>query len=341
LVFSSLSWLKPSAPLISRSKGTASPLPATITETSVVIQWKAAGFNGRVILSYVIETYNFWEGFWRIVRTNVYDNPVDSYGTYQLNVTGLRPFSEYQVRIRAENELGTSDPSDASERFTTLPVKPDLAPLQVGGGGGKAGTLVTTWQPLNVWEENALGFGYRTCQRVPGDIEWEECVDVPGNQAQYVWTIGEEYYYLEYEMYVQAYNDKGVGPRSETVTIKSAMGIPTVEASNVRSMPFNSTACRLTWIEITDDRETLKGKLGGYRLAYWPTELGMDYENPPRVTINGQTSEGLVIGLDPDTQYYFALYIWNEAGNGPKSQPYPQRTLRNGESSQCINEPFL
>lgn len=48
----------------------------------------------------------------------------------------------------------------------------------------------------------------------------------------------------------------------------------------------------------------------------------------PRVTIDGQASEGLVIGLEPNTPYYFDVMVWNQAGNGPKSQYFIQRTLR-------------
>merc|ERR1712227_383004 len=79
----------------------------------------------------------------------------------------------------------------------------------------------------------------------------------------------------------------------------------------------------------------MRGTLGGYKVAYWLTSWGPLYENPWRVTYDGQREEGLVIGLEPNTQYYFAVYVWNEAGNGPKSQWFQQRTLR----SAPINQP--
>ena len=50
----------------------------------------------------------------------------------------------------------------------------------------------------------------------------------------------------------------------------------------------------------------------------------------PRVTISGQADEGMVIGLHPDTTYFFDVMVFNQAGNGPKSQYFKQRTLRNG-----------
>jgi len=53
-----------------------------------------------------------------------------------------------------------------------------------------------------------------------------------------------------------------------------------------------------------------------------------------RVTIDGQATEGTVIGLYPNTPYFFDVMVWNEAGNGPKSQYFIQRTLRNGMTSK-------
>ena len=43
---------------------------ASVTTSSVVIQWKEPGNNGYEILSYVVEAFNEWEGFWRIVMTS-------------------------------------------------------------------------------------------------------------------------------------------------------------------------------------------------------------------------------------------------------------------------------
>ena len=41
-------------------------------------------------------------------------------GIMRHNVTGLRPYSQYQVRMRAENDYGTSTPSLPSGIFIIL-----------------------------------------------------------------------------------------------------------------------------------------------------------------------------------------------------------------------------
>ncbi len=72
----------------------------------------------------------------------------DTTDTLTYNVTGLRPYSRYAIRVRAENRIGTSDPSQPSDEFWTHCIKPDLYPKEVGGGGGKVGDLVITWKVI-------------------------------------------------------------------------------------------------------------------------------------------------------------------------------------------------
>lgn len=64
------------------------------------------------------------------------ENPDES-GTYRVNVTNLRPYSTYRLRMRAENILGTSVPSQETDSLTTGAIKPDTYPMEVGGGGGQ------------------------------------------------------------------------------------------------------------------------------------------------------------------------------------------------------------
>ena len=44
----------------------------------------------------------------------VVPDPGDLTETLRYNVTGLRPYSRYAIRVRAENKLGTSEPSQPS-----------------------------------------------------------------------------------------------------------------------------------------------------------------------------------------------------------------------------------
>ena len=75
-------------------------------------------------------------------------------------VTGLSPWSSYLFRIRAESEYGIGDPSWSSEQYTTAEMVPEDAPANVGGGGGKVGDLVITWDPLEPAQQNGRNLYY-------------------------------------------------------------------------------------------------------------------------------------------------------------------------------------
>lgn len=65
--------------------------------------------------------------------------------SYQLPRGSLSPFSGYEFRIAAYNDLGTGEFSDPSPVVSTLEDRPYKYPDHVGGGGGKAGSLTITW----------------------------------------------------------------------------------------------------------------------------------------------------------------------------------------------------
>lgn len=58
----------------------------------------------------------------------------------------LSPWSKYEFRVIAGNDLGVGQPSDPSPQYNTALDAPYVAPRNVGGGGGKAGSLTITWE---------------------------------------------------------------------------------------------------------------------------------------------------------------------------------------------------
>lgn len=57
----------------------------------------------------------------------------------------VTPWAQYEFRLQAVNEIGTSAPSEPSPRTNIPPDRPYLYPSNVGGGGGKLGDLTITW----------------------------------------------------------------------------------------------------------------------------------------------------------------------------------------------------
>ena len=66
------------------------------------------------------------------------------------------------------------------------------------------------------------------------------------------------------------------------------------------------------------------------QINYWQEE-GEDESMAIFRPILGQTDHGVIFGLYPWTVYVVNVQVFNEAGVGPKSQDFPQETLRSGK----------
>lgn len=132
--------------------------------------------------------------------------------------------------------------------------------------------------------------------------------------------VGEQNYYLEYEVKVQAYNEKGKGPNSTIESIMSAENLPVGVPTDVMCDGYNGSALEVTWIKVPNIREVMKGQVLGYQINYW-----MDGEEDPLIRFiryPGQVESGLIIGLFSDTNYWTNVQVYNSAGLGPPSENY-------------------
>lgn len=57
----------------------------------------------------------------------------------------VTPWSAYEFRLMAVNEIGFSLPSEPSPSYNIPPDAPYHNPSNVSGGGGKIGDLTITW----------------------------------------------------------------------------------------------------------------------------------------------------------------------------------------------------
>ena len=60
--------------------------------------------------------------------------------------SSLSPWSSYEFRVIAGNELGYGVPSAPSPQYNTPQDRPYKAPEKISGGGGKIGDLTINWE---------------------------------------------------------------------------------------------------------------------------------------------------------------------------------------------------
>ena len=86
-----------------------------------------------------------------------------------MTLFGLSAFTDYRFRVFATNLYGSGEPSKVAPPCTTQPDIPALAPVGLGGGGGKLGDLRIVWNPLPMESWNGPNLTYRIYVRKEGE----------------------------------------------------------------------------------------------------------------------------------------------------------------------------
>lgn len=313
-------------------------LGSQFNATSGFVEWADGTSHGSQITSYAIEGRTNHNATWRELINVTYASPVSRGGQSSLSTSGRRevqlgnvlsPWSKYEFRVLAANVLGVGPPSDPSPQYNTAVDRPYMAPRNVGGGGGKAGSLTITWTPLSPEEWNSPEIWYRVYYRRAGERSEPRKKDLRklGNVGLYVVPVGEENYYSPYEVQVQAVNVVGEGPVSEPEEVYSAEGMPQVQPSGVYAVPYNSTALNVTWNPLDVTREKIRGRLIGHRIKYWRSDLDRELDSLILLK-RGSQNWGLIVGLQPNTEYWTVVMAYNEAGSGPESEYAVAKTFK-------------
>lgn len=313
-------------------KGPPNPPGAVLAEilnsTSAIINWADGSDNGNTILAYRIEARTNHNSTWLIKASQIpYTQVTRNVFRVETRIYNLSPWSSYEFRVSAYNELGFGLPSAPSPLAQTHEDKPFRPPSNVGGGGGKTGTLTITWDPLPPQEWNSPNVWYRVYYKLPEDSEYNMKELNTSVVGMYVVDIGENFYYTKYLVRVQAINRRGEGPISDPVEVFSAESMPQVQPSLVKAEPFNSTALNVSWAPLDMSREKLRGKLIGHRIKYWKVDKNPQVDSLTLLS-RGTLNHGLIVGLSPYTEYYVSVMAYNEAGSGPESEPSIARTFK-------------
>nr|WBU98469.1 C-lectin 11 [Lineus ruber] len=331
-------------------------IESSITSSSIQLTWSPGTNNGALLTSYTVEAFSNLNPKWHVVKANIcawYGDPtqltkgecremtplekeesrpelLQVKGRIKTTVTGLLAYNKYNFRVFAYNTYGYGKPSQPSSFYTTRSDKPFVIPRNVGGGGGKVGTLTITWDPLPINEHNGPNLKYRIYFKKAdvSDQDKETKVEVEHPTSMYTETIGADNFYLPYDVRVQAYNDKGDGPVSKPKEIYSAEGMPVATPMNIRARPYNASSIEVLWDIVPDTRESVKGRVMGYRINYWKWKIENEVKDYKRQTIVNQTDRGKIIGLSPNQYYQLNVMVFSNAGNGPKSALHEQRTWR-------------
>ncbi|KAM9596138.1 neurofascin isoform 16-T30 [Morphnus guianensis] len=178
-----------------------------LAERSVRLTWIPGDDNNSPITDYIVqfEEDRFQPGMWH--NHSRYPGSVNS------AVLSLSPYVNYQFRVIAVNDVGSSLPSVPSERYQTNGARPEINPTGVQGAGTQKNNMEITWTPLNATQAYGPNLRYivRWRRRDPRGSWYNETVKTP---RHVVWNTP---IYVPYEIKVQAENDFGRAPEPDTV----------------------------------------------------------------------------------------------------------------------------
>ncbi|KAM6948915.1 receptor-type tyrosine-protein phosphatase F [Aplochiton taeniatus] len=277
------------------------------TATSVTLTWDSG--NPEPVSYYMIQ--------YRAKASENGFQEVDGVATTRYSIGGLSPYSEYEFRVMAVNNIGRGPPSDPVETRTGEQA-PSSPPLAVQARMLSASTMLVQWEPPE--EPNGQIRGYRVYYS--SDMQaplsaWQK----HNTDDSRLTTISGLTTDITYSLRVLGFTSVGDGPPSDVLQVKTQQGVP-AQPSSFEAEAELDTRIMLTWLWPVQDPITK------YELQYWEA----DSDSKIHVTFNPAGSYA-VEGLKPDTLYRFSLAARSEMGLGVYTQPIEARTAQSTPSA--------
>ncbi|XP_009645313.1 neurofascin isoform X2 [Egretta garzetta] len=271
-----------------------------LAERSVRLTWIPGDDNNSPITDYIVqfEEDRFQPGMWH--NHSRYPGSVNS------AVLSLSPYVNYQFRVIAVNDVGSSLPSVPSERYQTNGARPEINPTGVQGAGTQKNNMEITWTPLNATQAYGPNLRYivRWRRRDPRGSWYNETVKTP---RHVVWNTP---IYVPYEIKVQAENDFGRAPEPDTVIGYSGEDLPS-SPRYLRIRQPNLESINLEW----DHPEHPNGVLTGYSLRYQAFN-GSKTGRTLVETFSPNQTRFTLQRTDPISRYRFFLRARTQVGEG-------------------------
>lgn len=297
--------------------------------TSVRIKW-TPGFNGNSpIKKYLVEMRtvnndNVENEMNTIMQSDLWEEAKANISADQTSVIipDLKPARKYIFRIRATNRVGTGEPSFPTRHPIEVPVQPPSMPPESLSGSPKSSTSIAVqWRPPPADSQNGVLKGYKIRHKLAGyasDSEWYTN-DVQ-DAAHLAFLLDDLIVWQNYEIQVAAENDKGVGPFSSSILVRTKEGRPDKGPRNVEAKAISPTAIKIEWAP--PPPQHINGVNRGYKVKVWydmhHTSLAKEQTVPHNLA---SPNHSIVIdGLLPYTEYHISVECYTNAGDGPPSE---------------------
>ncbi|XP_061485679.1 receptor-type tyrosine-protein phosphatase delta isoform X6 [Rhineura floridana] len=283
-------------------KPPGTPVVTESTATSITLTWDSG--NPEPVSYYIIQH--------KPKSSEELYKEIDGVATTRYSVAGLSPYSEYEFRVVAVNNIGRGPPSEPVSTRTSEQA-PSSAPRNVQARMLSSTTILVQWEEPE--EPNGQIQGYRVYYTM--DPSQHANSWLKHNVADsHITTIGNLTPHKTYSVKVLAFTSVGDGPLSSDIQVITQTGVPG-QPLNFKAEPESETSILLSWTPPRSDT------ISNYDLVYKDGEHGEEQ----RISIDPATSYHLQ-GLKPNSLYYFRLSARSLQGLGASTAEISARTMQ-------------
>ncbi|KAJ8384733.1 hypothetical protein AAFF_G00199390 [Aldrovandia affinis] len=328
-----------------RPQPTSRPLvpQEEVQARSVLLSWEPGSDGLSPVRYYTVQSRELPGGDWAVHSASV------SHDSDSHVVDRLKPFTSYQFRVKATNDIGDSEYSDPSEAITTLQDVPDEAPTILSVTPHTMTSVLVHWQPPPEDRINGVLLGFRvryrellydrlhsfTVRTVSSpSARWAELAS-PYDMRNLNHTSLTQYQldnlskHKRYEIRLSVYNAVGEGPTSTPQEVFVGEAVPTAPPQNVAVQSSTATQLDVTWDP--PPLEAQNGDIQGYKIYFWEFQLRNETERLRTLFL--PEGGARLKNLTGYTTYMVSVGAFNAAGDGPRSPPTRGRTQQAAPSS--------
>uniref|UniRef100_A0A671RAJ5 Protein sidekick-2-like n=1 Tax=Sinocyclocheilus anshuiensis TaxID=1608454 RepID=A0A671RAJ5_9TELE len=295
---------------------------------SVLLSWEPGSDGLSPIRYYTVQYRELPDSNWTVHSASV-NHEASSYV-----IDKLKPFTSYQFRVKATNDIGDSKYSEESEAITTLQDAPDKAPTILSVTPHTTTSVLVRWKPPPDEEINGILLGFRVRYR---ELRYDRLrsftvrtVNSPSaNWAELTAVHNLSSSTTRYEIRLSVYNAVGEGPTSSPQEVFVGEAVPTAPPQNAAIQSSTATQLDVTWDP--PPVEAQNGDIQGYKIYYWEFQLQNETERLrtlflPELSVKLKNLTGY-------TNYMISVAAFNAAGDGPRSLPTRGRTQQAAPSA--------
>uniref|UniRef100_A0A8K9WTQ2 Fibronectin type-III domain-containing protein n=1 Tax=Oncorhynchus mykiss TaxID=8022 RepID=A0A8K9WTQ2_ONCMY len=324
-------WGEAAEALVVTTEKRARPQPASrptvpqedVQARSVMLSWEPGSDGLSPVRYYTVQYRELPDSNWTVHSASV-NHEASSY-----IVDSLKPFTSYQFRVKATNDIGDSEYSQESEAVTTLQDGKDIMEMTLTDSVAQQTRFPKPFS--NLINGVLLGFRvrYRELQydrlrsftirtinspasnwaELTGEPDKSFCVSPPTDLSKH----------KRYEIRLSVYNAVGEGPTSTPQEVFVGEAAP---PQSVTIQSSTATQLDVTWSPPPLDSQN--GDIQGYKIYFWEFQMQNETE---RLRTMFLPELGVKIkNLTGYTTYMISVAAFNAAGDGPRSPPTRGRT---------------